>query len=226
MKRIFLIQVLILLLLVGCGTKGVSNDNGTKSKNDSLDAISSISYDKLVDSFTNMIKTNSLEGYIDNIPEESIEYYDGADDINEELHSLYDIWKEKYGEISSITSEIKNVKSYDVQKLRKDMEYDVDIIESIHKGLKCLLRSNCNLEKCAELTVDLSIHGNKKNDKRELKYFFVYQIDGQWYTDPNALYILHGYEEELKEYEQRKKEKVESYEYPSCDESDLEEPEY
>lgn len=43
-------------------------------------------------------------------------------------------------------------------------------------------------------------YGTKKSEQRDLKYFYIYQIDDQWYTDANALYKLEGYESTVKEY--------------------------
>lgn len=224
MRKKLVVTFLCLCLLAGCGRKNVSdtttdsykknvtNDNG-KTNSDSgenvmekEDSEGDIIYNELIEDFLQIVKVNNYEKYLSDIPKELIddEYY--LNNINESCNTLFDVWKKQYGTINNIKYKVVEKNNYEINELRNDLQNDIDSIEDMSKGLKNLLEADCNIQKCLELTIDLYIDGTHKSEQRELKYFYVYQIDNQWYTDANALHKLKEYESEMEKYQQESKE--------------------
>lgn len=218
MKKKWIFIVLCTSFLVGCGNTNISHNQNNVSEqsktNDSNvdetenEELSSekegedktIIYNDLIASFLDMIKIGNNEGFIGTFPKELREDSRDIEQVKESCDTLLEIWNEQYGVINDIDYELIDEKDYDIETLKRDLENDIDVIEDMNMQLQTVLESTCNLQKCLELTMVLSIDGTKKSEQRDLKYFYIYQIDDQWYTDANALYKLEGYESAVKEY--------------------------
>lgn len=197
-KRIVVTNYLFcMILLTGCGAKNVSNvdkpeeSNGIYSDAKDRNSVEELSLEKeskLIDSFLQVIKTNDPNEYILKFPSELAEDENYIRNINETCTVLPDILMEKYGEIIDIDYEVVDVINHEIDTLKNDLKNDIDSIEDLNKGIEYLLEADCKMQKCIELTINLSIKGTKESEQREIKYFFVYQIDNQWYTDGKALF--------------------------------------
>lgn len=218
MKRKLILTILCTCLLAGCGNINISHNhnNAPEQSNTNINDVDeteneelssgevgedkTIIYNDLITSFLDMIKTGNSEGFISNFPEELCEESYETESVKESCDKLLETWNGQYGVINDIDYELVDEKDYEIKTLKRDLENDIDLIEDMNMQLKKLLEPNCNLQECLELTMVLSIDGTKKSEQRNLKYFYIYQIDDQWYTDANALYKLEGYESAVKEY--------------------------
>lgn len=215
MKKNTVFIILCLSLgLVGCGAEKRDTNTYQTTERDVLDNNSEENpkndedyknaiYNEKIELFIQMIKENSTDDFILHVPSVLIANENYLNEMNESCKKLHDIWVEEYGEISDVNFEVVDVTNHEVDTLKNDLQNNIDSIESLNKGIRNLLEAGCNLQECMELKIDLSINGTKVSEDRELKYFFVYKIDDQWYTDSMALYKLETYESEMQEYIQK-----------------------
>lgn len=213
-KRFFCIICCSMLVFSGCGiadtvvnntnydTQSEKEDNSTESVQDTddmeqeedvYDEDSNI-YD-VQSKYVKAIQDYSGAELIDLTPDKNIDgfkYPIEESTIQKNMDELKKVLSKVYGSNVQISFEQNSFEEFDVLKLNNALSEDddedgsdVDIIETLNKGITGVINTGCNLQRCIKSDMIFRISGEAGEDTQTVASY-IYEVDGEYYMDTYA----------------------------------------
>ncbi len=137
----------------------------------------------LVDSIQNYSTSDLYERTIEkNIAE--LKYAESEETVEESMQTLKKIFPDLYGDNITVNYEKETEEEFSIPRLQQavDDEEDVDIVESLDKTVKYVVKTGCDLQRCVKSDIAVTIQGDKDTYEQTISTY-LYQIDDVWYMD-------------------------------------------